>query len=508
MDSRQTVIIIGGGIGGLFCGALLSGEGRRVKVFERHTRIGGGLHQFVRQGVTFETGMHVMGAFHPGGVLNRLCACLGILDRLNVMPMDEDGFDLFHVRSDGRRYFMPRGRERFTANLCAHFPEESGNIRRYVDAMYGICREVRLYNMEKPDVSFREFSDDFMRSVGDFIDSFTRNERLRHVMAYCNPLYAGDRYTTPVYIHALISKFYIEGSCRFVGGSQQLADALVDVIREAGGEVHAGNGVRHVEIENRSAAYVVTEDGATHRADCYISSIHPSSFFKLVDTSRIQRSYWQRIDAIPNTYSAFTLYIIFKPGTFPFFNYTYYCQDDYEDTWRHHLYTDATWPRGMMLITPPVTGHDVYAEKMIVNCVMNFDTVRQWEHTLSGRRGAAYEAFKRRCEETVVRRLEEIFPGIRACIASVYSASPLTIRDYANQKEGAMYGVRKDCRNMALSHVAVRTKLKNLYFTGQNVNLHGILGVPLTAINTCAELVGMEHLLDRINGTGGKETAQ
>ncbi|MDR1406510.1 MAG: NAD(P)/FAD-dependent oxidoreductase [Tannerella sp.] len=503
----RTVIIIGGGIGGLFCGAILSREGWRVKIFERHTKIGGGLHQFVRRGVAFETGMHVMGAFHDGGVLNRICSYLGILDKLPVLPADEGGFDLFHVRCDGKKYFMPRGYDRFTASLCAHFPEETDNIRRYMEALYGICREVRLYNMENPGISFREFSDDFMRSVGDFIDSFTGNERLRHVMAYCNPLYAGDRYTTPVYIHALISKFYIEGACRFVGGSQRMADALADVVRRAGGEVHAGCGVTHVGIEDRLATHVVTADGARHRADCYISSIHPSAFFSLVDTSKIQRSYRQRIDAIPNTYSAYTLYLILKPGAFPFFNYTYYYQDDYRETWEHHLYTEETWPRGLMIITPPATDCDRFAEKLIVNCIMNFDTVRRWEHTVSGKRGADYEAFKRRCEEKVIRRLEEIFPGIRACIRNTYSASPLTIRDFCNQKEGAMYGVRKDCRNMALSHISVRTKLRNLFFTGQNINLHGILGVPLTAISTCAELVGMDHLLDRINAhANGRNT--
>jgi all-trans-retinol 13,14-reductase len=499
MGTRQTAIIIGGGIGGLFCGAILSREGWHVEIFERHSKIGGGLHQFVRRGVSFETGMHVVGAFHPDGVLNRICSYLGILDKLTVLPTDESCFDLFHVKSDGEKYFMPRGYERFTAYLCSHFPEETENIRRYMKALYAICKEVKLYNMEYPDISFQEFSDDFMRSVGDFIDSFTQNERLRSVLAYCNPFYAGDRYATPVYIHALISKFYIEGACRFVGGSQQLADALAGVIRQAGGVLYAGNGVKHIEIENKKASYIVAENGTRHCADRYISSIHPSSFFKLIDTSKIQRSYWKRIDSIPNTYSAYTLYLIFKPKAFPFFNYTYYYQEDYEETWNHHHYTEETWPRGLMFLTPPVTAHDVFAEKMIVNCIMNFDTVSRWENTVSGKRGEAYEAFKRRCKEKIVRKLEEIFPDIRACIKGIYDSSPLTIRDFYNQKEGAMYGVRKDCRNMALSHIAVRTKLENLFFTGQNINLHGILGVPLTAINTCAELVGMGNLLDKIN---------
>jgi phytoene dehydrogenase-like protein len=160
------------------------------------------------------------------------------------------------------------------------------------------------------------------------------------------------------------------------------------------------------------------------------------------------------------------------------------------------------WPKGMMFITPPVSMHDVFAEKMIVNCIMNFDTVKQWENTTTGKRGKEYEAFKRRCEQQVINHLEKVFPDIRACIQSVYSASPLTIRDYYKQKEGALYGVKKDCNNMALSHISVRTKLKNLLLTGQNINLHGILGVPLTAISTCAELVGMEYLLERINCRG------
>jgi all-trans-retinol 13,14-reductase len=495
--ARETVIIIGGGLGGLFCGAILGKEGYRVKLFEQHRVIGGGLHEFRRGGVSFETGMHVVGAFQPDGVLNRLCSYLGIMDDLALLPEDEDCFELFHVASDGKRYKMPRGADRFVETLAAEFPAERENIRRYVDALYALCDEVELYNL-RFDPS-REHADDPVESVGEFIDSFTGDERLRRVLAFCNPLYAGDRYKTPAYIHALVSKLYIEGASRFIGGSQQLADALVGVITRSGGEIHAGNGVTHVEIADKAIDHVVTADGTQHRADRYISSIHPSSLFDLLDRSKLQRSYWQRIDSIPVTYSAFTLYLLFKPGTFPFFNYTYYYMDDYEETWTQDVYTGESWPRGLMCITPPVTGRDVFAEKMIVNCIMNFETVKRWENTTTGRRGEEYEAFKRRCERRVVERLEEIFPGIRACIESLDSATPLTIRDYYKQKEGALYGMKKDCRNMALSRILPRTKLSNLLLTGQNINLHGILGVPLTAVITCAELVGMEYLLNKIN---------
>jgi all-trans-retinol 13,14-reductase len=499
MKQKQTIIIIGGGISGLFCGAILSKEGYSVKIFEQHYKIGGGLHQFKREGVSFETGMHLIGEFQPGGVLNRICSYLGVMDKLSILPGDENCSKLFHIISDQKKYIIPKGHERFIESLSKEFPEEKENIKRYVETVYSICKEVKLYNLEIPSFSLFNHSVHFTKSVGEFIDSFTDNERLRSVLAIDNPLYAGDRYKTPAYIHALINKLYIENTARFIGGSQQLADALVEVITRTGSEVYTAKGVTHIEIEEKKIAYLLTSDGEKQQADYYISSIHPSSLFELLDTSKIQRSYWQRIDSIPNTYSAFTLYILFKPDTFPFFNYTYYYMEDYSMTWEQNVYTADSWPKGLMFITPPVTGQGAFAEKMIVNCIMNFETVKPWENTTSGKRGKDYEAFKRRCEQQIIGRLEEIYPDIRTCIQSVYSASPLTIRDYGKQKEGALYGVKKDCTNEAMSHIYVRTKLKNLLLTGQNISLHGILGVPLTAITTCAELLGMEYLLNEIN---------
>ena len=62
-----------------------------------------------------------------------------------------------------------------------------------------------------------------------------------------------------------------------------------------------------------------------------------------------------------------------------------------------------------------------------------------------------------------------------------------------------MYGYRKDCENITLSQVPIYTKIKNLYLTGQNINLHGICGVPLTAINTAEAIVGENIIVNKIN---------
>ena len=504
MTKKENVIIIGAGVGGLFCGAILSKEGYHVRVFEQHYQIGGGLHQFKIDDVEFETGMHVAAAFHEGGVLNRLCSYLGIMEQLTVLPTDDDCFELLHIGADHKTYKMPKGRKQYTEKLINDFPDEKENIERYLHAIYNICDNIKLYNLEYSDNIYQENAPELIVSVGDFINSFTQNERLRTVLSFSNPLYAGDRFKTPAFVHAMISKFYIEGAVRFVGGSRQLADALAKVITDAGGEVQPKNGVVNIEIEDKAISYIETADGQKHTADMYISSIHPSSLFNILDKSKLQKSYWKRIDSIPNSYSVFCAFIIFKPECFKFFNHTCYYLDDDDANWQHEVYNEDNWPRGMMYLTPPVTENDCFAEKMIVNCIMKYDTVRKWEHTFTGERGDEYETFKKQCVNKIINKLEKIYPDIRNCIKSVYSSSPLTIRDYYNQKEGAIYGSKQDCNNMALSHISIRTKLNNLLLTGQNINLHGILGVPLTAIRTCAELLGMEYIINKINFNNDK----
>ncbi|MCL2040982.1 MAG: NAD(P)/FAD-dependent oxidoreductase [Bacteroidales bacterium] len=511
MKGKQSVLIIGGGIGGLVCGAILSKEGYSVRVLEKHTVAGGGLHTFKRNGVEWETGVHVISGFQPDGVLRRLFNYLTItssshpeegLEGLLIKPANPDGFDHFHVASDGITYKMAVGRENFVATLGAHFPEEKENIRRYIDRVYEICDGVALFNLQAPSADIYSNTEIMSKSVSELIASYTSNPKLQALLAWNNVLYGGEKEKTPAYVGALITQFYIEGASRFVGGTQQLADLLVAVIEQNNGEVLTGNGARFIDIQDRHIQKVIADDGEEFTADWYISAIHTSAMFKLMDLSKIQKSYYQRIDNIPNSYSTFAAFITFKPQSFPYLNYTGYYAPDYDDVWKCAEYTNETWPRGCMYLTPPVTENDVFAQKMIVNTIMNFDTVRQWENTTVGKRGDDYLAFKKQCEEKLLNMLEKPFPDIRSKIDNIFCASPLTIRDYYGSKEGANYGTVKDCNNMIASNISIRTKIDNLLLTGQNINLHGILGVPLTAIATCGELLGMEYLLGKINGEG------
>ncbi len=41
-------------------------------------------------------------------------------------------------------------------------------------------------------------------------------------------------------------------------------------------------------------------------------------------------------------------------------------------------------------------------------------------------------------------------------------------------------------------------KIPNLFFTGQNINAHGMLGVAVGSIITCSELLGAENLIGQL----------
>ena len=246
-------------------------------------------------------------------------------------------------------------------------------------------------------------------------------------------------------------------------------------------------------------AAVETATGHTYSADYYISAIHPSRLTDICDAGAFPKSYRMRVASIPNTYSAFTLYIKLKPETFRYINHTCYYQDDYGLVWQHGEYDAETWPRGFMYMTPSDDPQGDYASKMIINCLMPFSAVAQWSDTTVGRRGAAYEAWKQQQADRVLDRMECLHPGFRTCVDQLWTSSPLTIRDFYNQPEGALYGVRKDCKDIMLSQLPIWTKVKNLLLTGQNVNLHGICGVPLTAVNTVEALIGRDKLIEKIN---------
>lgn len=495
----KTVVIVGGGLGGLFTGALLSKENYLVTILEKNAVIGGGLQCFSFRGTSFETGMHIVGGFIPGGNLNKLCSYLGIMEKLSIRETDEETMDSITYGEDGKHYKLPRGKEKFTKYLQMMFPEETENIHRYMDALYAISQEVDLFHLRPGSNEIFNHSEDFIMATDKFIAKYVKDSRLRDLLAYMSPMYGGVAGMTPAFIHAMINVLYINGSCQFEDGSQQLATLLREIIESNGGKVISGDPVEHILIENRLVRKITTISGKEYVADWYISSVHPSVLFKLTGAEAFPKAYYNRIQSIPNSYSAFSLYIKFKPNSQPYVNHPRYYQERYGDVWKIGDFEEEAFPKAFMYITPPMKSQGAWANKMIVNCIMPFSAVKQWDKTKVGRRGEDYRKWKDLMMRKVLEKLNMLHPGFSETIEDVMASSPLTIRDYYGSKDGSLYGHMCDCNNLLLSQMPIVTKVKNLLMTGQNVNLHGICGVPLTAIETVEAIVGRNVILEKIN---------
>lgn len=126
------------------------------------------------------------------------------------------------------------------------------------------------------------------------------------------------------------------------------------------------------------------------------------------------------------------------------------------------------------------------------------EDVEQWTDTSVGKRGSDYEAFKKAKADILISSVETDFPGLQHSIESVYTATPLTYRDYTGTEGGSMYGVAKDITLGAACRVPHKTKVPNLLLTGQNINSHGMLGVLVGSIVTCSELLTAETIYQQI----------
>lgn len=492
------VIIIGSGLGGMVCGTILSKEGKRVCVIEKNEQIGGSLQTFRREGVTFDTGVHYIGGLSKGNSLYKIFNYLGIMERLETVRMDEEGFDVVMFKDDAQEYPYGMGYENFKRVLLSKFPEEKTAIETYCTDMKRICDSIPLYNLRDG-----EPEDMTSLTVGakDYFQKLTTNKKLQNVFAGTNLLYAGTE-KTPLYVHALVVNSYIESAYKIKNGGDQIVKLMARIIKENGGEILRKQEVKSIDVENGNAKSVTLSTRKKIEAELFISNIHPAKTLAMTETDAIRPAYRNRINSLENSISTFVLYLILKPNTFPFRNRNYYYFNE-ENVWESANHNNENWPLMYAMFEEVPEKQNEFAEAMTVMTYMRFDEVEQWKDTFhttleENERNEEYQAFKKQKAEKLLDTIAVKFPNIRECIQSYYTSSPLSYRDYMGTDDGNMYGIVKDFNEPVKTMISVKTKLPNLLLTGQNINLHGVLGVTESALVTCGAIIGKEYLLNKI----------
>jgi len=497
---KYDVIIIGSGLGGLQCAYILSKEGYNVCVLEKNRILGGCLQTFSRCGTVFDTGMHYIGGMDENQILYRLFRYFDLNRKLRLKKLDEDGYDIIRYR--GKDYKMAMGYERFTETMIEQFPHDRTAIEKYVFMMKEIRDSVDLYNLENISSTNTKYLKYYGMSIAEFQDSITDNQILRNVLTGLAPLYGGMKETAPLYIPMIIHSSYIEGAYRFINGGSQLSDFLAESVTAFGGTILKKAEVTHVFHENGRVTSVEINHTDRLEANQFISDIHPKTFLRLLDEQAFKRAYRNRVNSIGETYGMFSVYLLMKENTFRYINKNYFIYH-VNNLWNDFHYTQDIWPGGYMIhFSPPVTQNMEFTDAVIVNTIMRWEEVLPWVNTTVENRGDEYLAFKERKSAKVLETLEKDFPGIRSAIKFIYTSSPLTYRDYTGTWEGSVYGIQKDYHNPMKTLILPRTHLKNLLLTGQNTNIHGVVGVTIGSFLTCSELLGKKYLMEKMRNEG------
>ena len=132
MRARQwSQVVVGSGMGGMTCAALLAKAGVMPLLLEQHYQVGGCTHEFEKKDYEFDVGLHYVGQ----EIWKRDALARKLFDyitdgKVEWAPLDQV-YDLTTI--DGKTYEIPAGRQRLRDYFVSLFPESAATIDAYFE---------------------------------------------------------------------------------------------------------------------------------------------------------------------------------------------------------------------------------------------------------------------------------------------------------------------------------------------------------------------------------------
>lgn len=484
---KYDAVIIGSGLGGLECAHILSKAGMSVLLLERGTQAGGCLQSYRRHGLAFDTGFHYVGGLDKGQSLHSAFRHLGLL-RLPWQRLDNH-FD--RVTIGNQTFSFAQGYDAFVETLTVAFPAERDALNKYAD-MLKQCGEQQFDALNPQTEESSVLSRLFETSAYQYLTETFHDPLLINVLCGTSLKMELRKESLPLFTFAHGNGSFIESSWRLKGDGSLIINSLADGIRMHGGEIICNAEVRELVEKDGKLVHAVCSNGEIYEGTIFISNIHPAVTCNLVkQSSRMKKVYRSRITHLENTFGMFTVSLRIKPQTLRYFNWNQYIYKE-PDVWAFHLKNNPV--SGVLVSCHIPEDGSKYVQQVDLLTPMNWSECEQWSHTEVGRRGEDYKAMKKRVADECITLAERFIPGLRDRITGCYTSTPLTYRNYTLTPEGSAYGLRKDFRNPMITLLSPRTPIPNLLLTGQNLMLHGLHGVTMTALFTCAEVLGKEPI--------------
>lgn len=509
--ARYDVVVIGAGLGGLTTGAILARAGRKVMVIERSNSVGGAASSYKVGDLFVEGSLHETSDPQKfDDPKHHTLTRAGVLDKINWVP----GNALYEVRGGpfDRPFVLPDNFEAAQRALIERFPEARAGIEKLLGEIQAIATAMGTLSRGKDAfansneavatlMKLRPAMRDWSLSLSQKLDRvFGDNEAVKCALA-ANLAYYHDDPATLWWLHfANAQGAYLAHGGRYVsGGSQRLSSALARSVKTAGGDAVVRRLVTGVVLGIDGQPHAIThtaKDGSdpqTVEAMRIVSNAAPETLASLLpeaDATALRDSYAAQQPSI--SLFALTLGLSKPPREFGFSSYS----TQLLPPWMTKL---SDYAKGTTLMAeepgekmPPLAIVDYSAIDAAVPAppyvlsIFGPDHLSNWDSSDMD----AYREKRGRWQNAIVRYLDGIYPGLADAVTASSFNSALSVRQYLNAPDGAVYGFAptpppSQWRTPLRSP---RTALPGVYLASAYAGFGGYTGV-IQAAGACADMI-------------------
>jgi phytoene dehydrogenase-like protein len=505
------VVVIGAGLGGLTAGAILARAGRKVLVIERSNSVGGAASSYKVGDLFVEGSLHETSDPHdPRDPKHDALTRAGVLDAVSWIS----GGALYEARGGplDRPFVLPDNFDAARRALTERFPDARHGIDRLLGEMQSIAAAAGILArgsdaLRHPGQALGALRKlvpairDWRLSLAQKLDRvFGDNETVKCAVA-ANLCYFHDDPATLWWVFFAIAQggYLLSGERYVRGGSQRLSSALARAIKTAGGDVMVRRAVSAIALDAQGAAVGVTHtarDGSDPQlvaSPRIVSNAAPATLVTLMPAAaanRLATSYLQRQASI--SLFALTLGLSRPPREFGVASYS----TQLLPPWLTRL---SDYAQGTTLMAdepgermPPLAIVDYAAidsgvpAPPYVLSIFGPDRLSNWD----GSNVDGYRDKRARWQDAIVRYLDGHYPGVAGAVTASSFNTALSVRQYLNAPEGAVYGFaptppRSLWRTKGRSP---RTVVTGLYLASAYAGFGGYTGVVQSAA-ACADMI-------------------
>ncbi len=479
---KKSVIIIGGGIGGLALSALLGKKGYKVTLLEKNDTVGGRARIFRQDGFLFDMGPSW---YMMPDVFKHYFDLLGEdISEYYTLKKLEPSYQIT-LKSDGASYLFHSDMKK---NKAFFESVEPGAGKVFEDFMndtkyqYEIAKNEFMYKNYDSIFDFlnlrvmREGSRlPLFKKQKDIIEKKFKSEILRKALQYQTVLLGtapGDTpgiYSLMNYVDLVLGEWYPDGGIRAV------PESLEKVARKYGVTIRTNAPVRRIIIEQNNAKGVELENGEVVHADMVVSNADVAfTDMKLLDEKHrvYSDAYWNKRVLAP---SAFILYLGVKDTIPGLQHHNLLFTKNWEQGFGE-IFKTPTWPQDpSMYICVPSKTDPTVAPPDHENLFVLVPIASGLEYT---------EEFAKDYGDKVIDEIAKYYniPNLkeRIVVRRHYSVKDF-IADY-NAFKGTALGLAHTLTQTAIFRPNnVHPRIKNLLYVGAGTN-PGI-GMPICLIS-------------------------